>query len=61
MPEPKRISPQDVRSRLSPVLLVCAYPTEAAFRKAALDGAISFPEFERRLPALEKEAEIVFY
>jgi hypothetical protein len=64
MSDPKRRSVRDVRGRLdsgAPINLVCAYPTEQAFRKAALEGAISFPEFERRLPALPKEAEIIFY
>jgi hypothetical protein len=64
MPDPKRLSVQEVRERLSSdasTLLVCAYPTEQAFRKSALEGAVSFPEFERRLPGLSKETEIVFY
>ena len=64
MAEPKRVSVQEVRSRLlkgDPLLLVCAYPNEAAFKRAALEGAISYPEIEKRLPALKMEHVIVFY
>lgn len=43
------------------VLLVCAYDTEDRFREMELDGAISWPAFQSRLPSLPKNQEIVFY
>lgn len=64
MAQPERISPGEVRRKQKAgedVLFVCAYPTEEMFRNAPLEGAISWPEFQRRLPALTKESEILFY
>jgi hypothetical protein len=42
-------------------LLVCAYDDEDRFRHIRLEGAISFREFQERLPSLDKDQEIVFY
>ena len=63
MVEPERISVEEVRRKLKAgeVLLVCAYDDEKRFRSVHLEGAISFPEFEARLPSLSKGQEIVFY
>ncbi len=67
LPEAKenieRISPQEVRQGLESgrLLLVCAYEDEARFRRMELEGAISFQEFQSRLPSLSKDQEIVFY
>ena len=63
MVEPERIGVEEVRRKLKSgeVLLVCAYDDEDRFRSMHLEGAISFPEFEARLPSLPKDQEIVFY
>jgi hypothetical protein len=61
---PRRIGAAEVRGKLasgSGTLLVCAYPDDAKFKDAALDGAISFRDFERRKASLPRDAEIVFY
>ncbi len=64
MSEPRRVSAAEVRRKLqsgAPTLLVCAYPSDAKFQQARLDGAISFREFETRKASLPRELEIVFY
>ena len=67
LPEAKenieRISPREVRRGLESgrLLLVCAYEDESRFRQMQLVGAISFQEFQSRLPHLAKDQEIVFY
>ncbi|MCI0685114.1 MAG: hypothetical protein L0Y71_23695 [Gemmataceae bacterium] len=63
MSAPKRVSVQEVRGKLPSghALLVCAYESDVKFRQAALDGAISFSEFERRKPSLPRDLDIVFY
>ncbi len=63
MGEVSRISPAEVREKLKSgeVILVCAYPDEERFKSLHLEGAISFREFESRLPSLPKDQEIVFY
>lgn len=63
MSAPKRVSAQEVRSKLQSggALLVCAYESDVKFRQAALDGAIAFSEFERRKASLPRDVELVFY
>jgi hypothetical protein len=63
MSAPKRVSAQDVRSKLQAgqALLVCAYESDVKFRQAALEGAVSFSEFERRKSSLPRDLEVVFY
>ncbi len=63
MAEPQRISAQEVRRKVQSgeALLVCAYDHEEKFRSLHLEGAISFREFQSRLPSLSKGQEIVFY
>jgi hypothetical protein len=64
MSAPKRVSVQEVRSKLQSggqVLLVCAYESDTKFRQTSLDGAVSFSEFERRKASLPRDLEIVFY
>ena len=63
MSAPKRVSPQEVRSKLQAgqALLVCAYESDVKCRQAALEGAVSFSEFERRKSSLPRDLEIVFY
>lgn len=63
MAEIERISVSDARSKVqrNQALLVCAYPEEAKFNAARLDGAISLASFESRVATLPKSQEIVFY
>ena len=63
MPAPKRVSAQEVRSKVQggKALLVCAYESDAKFRDTALEGAISFSEFERRKASLPRDQELIFY
>ena len=59
-----RITARDVRRIMesgSKPLLVCAYETEDRFREMELEGAISWPALESRLPSVAKDQEIVFY
>jgi len=57
------MSPQEVRGKLQAgkALLVCAYESDVKFRQTALEGAISFGEFEKRNASLPRETELVFY
>jgi hypothetical protein len=63
MSAPKRVSAEVVRNKLQSgeALLVCAYESDTKFRDTALDGAISFSEFERRKASLPRDVELVFY
>jgi hypothetical protein len=64
MSAPKRVSVQDVRSKLqsgAPILLVCAYESDAKFQQTALEGAVPFSEFVRTKASLSPDLEIVFY
>ena len=63
MSVPKRISAKEVRGQVQAgqALLVCAYESDAKFRDTALDGAISYSEFERRKASLPLDARVVFY
>ena len=64
MSAPKRVTAQEVRSKLQSggqILLVCAYESDVKFQQTALEGSISFSEFERRKASLPREIELVFY
>jgi rhodanese-related sulfurtransferase len=63
MVEPIRVSPQEVREKVTAgsALLVCAYDDEEKFKRNHLEGAISLSEFNSRLSSLAKDQEIVFY
>jgi len=63
MTEPTRISPQEAREKVAAdaALLVCAYDDEDKFKNNTLEGAISFSEFQSRLPSLSVDHEIIFY
>jgi hypothetical protein len=58
-----RISPEEAyrKVKAGQAILVCAYPEEEKFLKVRLDMAISFGEFQKRLPTLPKDQEIIFY
>ena len=59
----KRIRAAEMRRKLlaGDGSLLVAVTSPAGYARAHLEGAISFEDFERRLPSLEKEREIVFY
>lgn len=63
MAEVERISVADTRRKVQArqALLVCAYPDEAKFNAARLEGAMSLASFEARAASLPKGQEIVFY
>ena len=64
MAEPTRISAEELHRKLEegePVILVCAYGSELAFKKYNIKQAITATELDSRLPALPKDQEIVFY
>ncbi len=63
MAEFERISVVEARNRVQgkQALLVCAYPDDAKFKAAQLDGAISLANFESRAASLPKSQEIIFY
>ena len=58
-----RISPEEAyrHVKAGEALLVCGYEEEETFRTMRLDMAISLDEFKKRLPAIPKEQEIIFY
>lgn len=61
--EPLRVPPAEAYQKVKAgtALLVCAYPDDETFKKMKLEGAISYKEFESRLPGLKKDQEIIFY
>jgi hypothetical protein len=63
MPEPERISPDDVRKlvKTGAAFLVCAYDDEDKCKTMHLEGAISFGAFKSKLPSLSRDQKIVFY
>ncbi len=63
MPEPERISPDDVRKQVKAgaAFLVCAYDDEDKCKTMQLEGGISFGSFKSKLPSLSKDQKIVFY
>jgi hypothetical protein len=58
-----RIGPEEAYRHVKSgeAILVCAYEDEATFQKMRLDMAISFGEFQKLLPEIPKEREIIFY
>ena len=63
MTTPVRISAEEVRekTRSGAALLVCAYEENEKFTSMQLEGAISWLEFQSRLPNLSKDQEVIFY
>ena len=61
--EPERISPEEAHEKVKSgkCTLVCAYEDEQKCKLMTLEGAISLAEFQRRLPSLSRDQEIVFY
>jgi hypothetical protein len=63
MAEPIRISPEEVRRKVTSgsALLVCAYDDEEKCKMLHLEDAISLTEFQSKLSALPNVQEIIFY
>jgi len=59
----ERISVGDAHRKVQAkeALLVCGYNDEEKFKAMQLEGAISYSEFESRLPKISKDQEIIFY
>ena len=58
-----RIGPEEAYRKVKSgeAILVCAYDDDATFQKMHLDLSISLGEFQKRLPKIPKEQEIIFY
>jgi hypothetical protein len=59
----ERITPQDAYEKVKAgqAILVCGYEDEERFRALRLEMAISYDEFQKMLPALSRDREIIFY
>jgi hypothetical protein len=59
----ERISVEDAYRKVQAkeALLVCGYNDEEKFKTMQLEGAISYSEFESRLPKISKDQELIFY
>ncbi len=58
-----RITPKEAYEKVKAgqALLVCGYEDEDKFRAMRLEMAVSFSEFQKMLPSLPKDREIIFY
>lgn len=58
-----RIAPKEAYDKVKAgqALLVCGYEDEEKFKAMRLEMAVSFDEFQKMLPALPKDKEIIFY
>jgi hypothetical protein len=63
MAEVERISPAETREKVKSGqgLLVCGYSDAERCKNYPIEGAISFQEFESRVPAIPKNQETIFY
>ena len=63
MAEIERIDVEAARrkAQAGEALLVCAYNDEQKCDRMKLDGALTLAELRRRVSALPKEQEIIFY
>lgn len=63
MIKPERIRAEDAYRKVhaKEALLVCGYNDGEKFKTMQLEGAITYREFESRLPELSKDQEIIFY
>ena len=58
-----RITPQEAYEKVKAgqALLVCGYEEDEKFKAYRLEMALSFAEFQKMLPTIPKDREIVFY
>ncbi|MHC4958486.1 MAG: rhodanese-like domain-containing protein [Planctomycetota bacterium] len=64
MGEPERISARELHDKLAagePVLVICGYRSDHAYRKYRIADAISMNDLDDRLPTLPADQEFVFY
>ena len=63
MSEVERIATEKAREQVSmgKALLVCAYDSDEKFAKYHLEGATSLSGFRKKIDAMPKEQEIIFY
>jgi hypothetical protein len=63
MADVPRIGVEEARRKVGAgeALLVCAYPDETKCNKMKLQGSITLPEVESRVPSLPRGQEIIFY
>jgi len=59
----ERINVEDAYRKVQAkeALLVCGYNDQEKFKTMRLEGAISYGEFESRLPEISRDQEIIFY
>ena len=58
-----RITPREAYEKVKAgqAILVCGYEDEEKFKAQQLEMAVSFAEFQRMLPTVPKDKEIIFY
>jgi hypothetical protein len=58
-----RINPEEAYRKVKSgeAILVCAYDDEATCQTMRLEAALSLGEFQKRLPEIPKDREIIFY
>jgi len=57
-----RVDPEEARRRVEAgALLICAYTDTAKCERVRLQGAITLPELEERLPSLPPDQDLIFY
>ncbi len=63
MIEPTRIGAQEAYKRIKEgkAIFVCGYEDESRYKDLRLEMSMSFSEFLKKLPALSKDQEIIFY
>lgn len=63
MTQPIRVSPEEARQKVASgaALLICAYDDDEKFKILQLEGAISLNEFNKRIPTLDRDHELIFY
>jgi rhodanese-related sulfurtransferase len=63
MAKHERVSPEGARKKVksSEALLVCAYEEDEKFKRMRLEGAMSYKEFKKKVAAMPKDQEIIFY
>ena len=61
--EVRRVAPEETNRRLEAgtALLVCAYEADEKFSQVQLEGAISWNQFQERLPEISLNQEIILY
>jgi hypothetical protein len=63
MADVTKITPAEARAKVTAgeALLVCAYEDPAKCEELRLEGALTYQEFQQRLPSLAEDQQVVFY